>query len=620
MSSLLEEHAKGMIFINRLLLFLVMVFALFLILIIRLFYLQISNYNYFKNRSENNRIKIEIIPPLRGDIVDRNNNKLTNNRNSYGLTLYRNNKQKDSEFTELIADILNFNQDKISRINRRLKNNRNKSAVLVLDNLTWDELVKIENNTYKLNNISIDDGYIREYLYSYEFAHILGYVSIPNDKDIDNLSDKIKKDILLHPNFKIGKNGLEASYNSKLTGKSGYKKTEINAFNVPIRELDKKEAEKGIDIRLTLDLKLQSYIYNKVKDMRASIIVLNVKTGEILSMVSTPSFDTNEFINGISNDYWNNLINDEKKPMFNKTISALYAMGSTFKPVVSIAALENGWNKDKKIDCKGTMNITKKQIFKCWTWREHGHGKINIIEALERSCNIFFANIGLSAGVNNIYDTAKKLGIGENFNLGLKEYNAGILPNQSWKLKTYKESWTSGDTINMSIGQGYILANPLQMAVMVSRIANNGYPIIPFLIYNSPLREHNKNLFNQDPMFNEESIKITKQGMFNVINAKHGTAYWTRPKGKEEKYGICGKTGTAQVISLTLKEKLENELDKNQKLKEKYVDHGLFVGFAPFDDPLYGISVIIEHGSGGSVSAAPVAVDILKYAIDNKII
>jgi penicillin-binding protein 2 len=329
-------------------------------------------------------------------------------------------------------------------------------------------------------------------------------------------------------------------------------------------------------------------------------------------MVSTPSFETNEFTDGISNNYWTDLLNDERKPLYNKTINALYAMGSTFKPIVSISALENNWDENKKVECSGIMKVNRKLDFRCWKKR-HGHGRINIIEAIEGSCNIFFANLGLFAGINNIYNTASRLGIGESFDLDLPGYDSGILPSPSWKKEYYNESWTKGDTINLSIGQGYVLANPLQLAVMVSRIANGGYPIRPFLVFDSPIRDYNTNLYSLKPMFGEKSINITKIGMFNVVNGEHGTARWVKVK---KSYQISGKTGTAQVISMESREKIEKSLKDGEGLDEKYKNHGIFIGFAPFDLPRYGIAVVIEHGDSGSVSAAPVAMEILKFLLD----
>ena len=612
MSSLLEEHAKGLVFIRRVLISLIPLLFLTIIIIYRLFFLQILNFDELKNKSENNRIKIEVIPPIRGNILDRNNNKITNNRNSYELVLYKN-KKKTNTITNLI-EILDLNDDKQRKINKQLKNNRDKKVVSIMNNLTWEELTKISLNSYKLENLRIEEGYVREYLYANEFAHITGYVATPNDFEIKKLSKKIKKNILMHPYYKIGKNGLESYFNSKLTGKSGYKKIEVNAYNIPIKDIEKNDPEKGNDLKLTIDLRLQKFIYDRVSDMTAAIVVMNVETGEIIALVSTPSFDVNNFVDGISNKEWIELVNNDKKPLYNKTISALYAMGSTFKPVVAIAALENGWDENKKIDCKGSMKISKKLNFRCW--KKIGHGKINIVQAIERSCNIFFANLGLFAGVNNIYNVAKELGIGEFFDINLPEYNNGILPNPTWKKEYHNDVWTKGDTINMSIGQGYILANPLQLATMIARIVNNGYPIKPFLVYDSNLRDYNMSLYNNEPMFKEKNIKIVKKGMFEVINGNYGTASKLRTKSNSQ---ISGKTGTAQVISLEAKEKMEKQLKEGEKLDEKYQNHGIFVGFAPYEKPKYAISVVIEHGGSGSMSAAPVAVDILRFMIDNNI-
>ncbi|MDR2778419.1 MAG: penicillin-binding protein 2 [Rickettsiales bacterium] len=611
MSNLLQEHVKGSIFIRRLLIFLAFQITLIILLVFRLFYLQIIDFKNLKSRSESNRIKIDVIPPLRGNIFDRNNNRLTNNRVSYELVSYKNR----YSLVKKIANILNMPEEKQTRIMKRLKNNGKKQVVSITSNLTWDELVKILLNNHRISNFSIEEGYIREYPYSKEFAHILGYVAVPNEKEIKKLSKKVRKNILLHPNFKIGKNGLESSLDSKIMGKSGHRKVEVNAYNALIREISRKEPEKGEDVKLTIDLETQKFIYGMVKDLRSAIVVLDIDSGEILAMVSTPSFETNEFIDGISNNYWIDLLNDERKPLYNKTINALYAVGSTFKPIVSIAALENNWDENKKIECNGVVKINKKLDFRCWK-KHHGHGRINIIEAIESSCNIFFANLGLFAGINNIYNTASRLGIGENFDLDLLGYESGILPSPSWKKEYHNESWTKGDTINLSIGQGYVLANPLQLAVMVSRIANGGYPIKPFLIFDSPVREYNRSLYSQKPMFSEKSINITKVGMFNVVNGERGTARWIKTK---KNYQISGKTGPAQVISMESREKIEKNLKNSEQLDEKYKNHGIFIGFAPFDKPRYGVAVVIEHGDSGSVSAAPIAMEILKFLIDNGI-
>lgn len=613
MSSLLEEHVKGSIFLKRLFFMLAVQGVCIIILISRLFYLQILHFDDFKKKSEENRIKVNIIPPLRGNILDRNNNRLTNNRNSYEIILYKNKRNNTENILKEISEILDLNDEKKNRMEKQLANGINRPIVSILNNLTWDELVKLEAESYRLDSISIEEGSIREYLYGKQFAHLLGYVATPNDKDISKFSGKIKKDILMHPNYKIGKNGLEASFNSRLIGEIGYKKIEVNAHNVPIKEIEKMDAKIGQDIRLTIDLKLQNYIYKLVENLRAAVVVLNVNTGEILAMVSTPSFETNEFINGISNQYWLELINDERKPLYNKTISALYSMGSTFKPIVAIAGLEYGWDESRQVDCKGFIPISKKIILNCW--KRSGHKKLNIVEALERSCNIFFANLGMTIGVNEIYETAKKLGIGEKFNINLNEYNKGILPNPAWKKKTYGEVWTKGDTVNMSIGQGYVLANPLQMAVMVSRIANGGYPVKPFLIYNSEVREENKELFSKEPMFKEKSVELTKEGMLRVIKGRHGTASWLR----ETKYDIAGKTGTAQVISMKAMKRIIEMLGENEDLDEKYRNHSIFIGFTPRNKSKYGIAVVVEHGGSGGAVAAPLGVKILEFARDNEI-
>jgi penicillin-binding protein 2 len=615
MSSIIDESNKGKIFTRRLIFVVICQSILVCTLIARLIYLQIIDYNNFKNRAENNNIKFQIIPPLRGNFLDRNNVKLTNNRKSYNVFLYKGSKNAvDRKNIKNIADILKLTQEEQNRMNRQLAINKNQQVVNILSNLTWEKLSNIETNSYKLKNISIDEGNIREYLYPQETGHITGYVSSPNEKDIIQFSKIFSKDILLNPNFKVGRNGLELILNSTLIGKSGYKKIEVNVNNAPLREIEKKLPEAANDIRLTIDINLQKFIFEKMGDKTGGVVVLDVKTGEILAMASNPSFNGNQFVDGVLNDYWEELLNNPKKPLYNKTITGLYAPGSTFKPIVAIAALEsNSWDEKKKFNCPGKIMLGKTE-FKCWV--KHGHGNLNMIEALERSCNIFFINLGLTTGMGKIFEVASSLGIGENFDLKLSEFKNGIMPNKDWKYEVYKDVWVRGDTANTSIGQGFLLVNPLQMAVVVSRIANNGYPIKPYLIYDDVEKQsYNRLIFGLEPLFKQKSIDVVKKGMHDVVNGRHGTASWIKFKNKE-KYGIAGKTGTAQVIATNFREEME---EREEGIVEHFKNHGWFIGFAPLDNPKYGIAVLIEHGGGGSVSAAPIGIETLKYAIDNGI-
>lgn len=611
MSSIFEEHIKGKIFINRLFILLIFQIIAIIILITRFFYLQVIEFSNFKNKSESNNIKYLVIPPLRGNFLDRNNIKLTNNNVSYNVVLYKEKKERNNrKEVRKVIKILNLNLERQKKIYKQLKLNNNKKIVSILNNLSWEELNILENNFYKLNNIIVEKGYIRKYLYPYEFSHLIGYVAIPNEMESKKMLNFFSKDIVFNTDFKIGKNGLEQTKNLILNGTSGYKKVEVNVNNIPIREFEKKTAEPANDIKLTIDINIQKYVYEKVKHLRASVVVLDIYTGEILSMISTPSYDGNQFIDGISSEYWNELNTDEKKPMFNKTINALYAPGSTFKPIVALAALEHGWNSKQKYRCNGKY-LMKKIEFRCW--KKEGHGEMDIIQAITQSCNTFFINLSLDVGINKISEMATNLGFNEVFDLDLPDFKNGILSNPEWKKKIYFDTWVRADTANTSIGQGFLLANPLQLAVVISRIANGGYPIKPFLFYdNEETRGRNTLLFKlNQPIFSEKSYKIVKEGLFNVVNRDRGTASWIRLKNKE-KYQICGKTGTAQVINLDFKE----EMEKGDRLEEKFKNHGLFIGFTSYDNPRYAISVVIEHGGSGSVAAAPIAIDILRYVSD----
>ncbi len=613
MLSIHEEHEKSTISSKRLIfVFLVQIF-LFFILLIRLFCLQIFNYEKYKTLSEENRIKTFVIPPLRGHIFDRNNIQLTDNQKNYRVLFYKDkSEEKNMETLLKVSKILDLTENEFNKILKKMENNYGKPIITILDNVSWKDLVKLQANSYNLDGIMIEEGYIRYYPYSSTFAHIIGYVNNPTKEEIDIQNSYKERELLLHPDYKIGRTGLEKVFNKNIMGENGYRQLEMDALSIPIREIKVENATEGDNIKLTIDFNLQRFIKSRMQDVRGSAIVMNVWTGEILALVSMPSYNNNRFVEGISNQYWTKLSTDEGKPLSNKAISATYPPGSTFKLITAMSALENGWQGDKEIDCNGKLALNKKRTMHCWM--EKGHGKINLVEAIKDSCNIYFTKLGLFAGIDNIYKTAKDFGLGEKYNLKLLNIKTGTIPNREWKKKVFNDVWVSGDTVNVAIGQGFLSVTPLELAVMTSRIANGGYKIRPYLIYDSKMSQYNEELFTRLPMVKKETIDIVKQGMYDVVNTKGGTAYWTRIKQKG--FEMAGKTGTAQVIAKEKKDIMEEE---NTEIETKFQNHGLFIAFAPYDKPKYAVVVVVEHGNSGSGVAAPIAKDILLYAQKNKI-
>lgn len=613
MLSIHEEHEKSTISSKRLIfVFLIQIF-LFLILLIRLFCLQIFNYEKYKTLSEENRIKTFVIPPLRGHIFDRNNIQLTDNQKNYRVLFYKDkSEEKNMETLLKVSKILDLTENEFNKILKKMENNYGKPIITILDNVSWKDLVKLQANSYDLDGIMIEEGYIRYYPYSSTFAHIIGYVNNPTKEEIDIQNSYKARELLLHPDYKIGRTGLEKVFNENIMGENGYRQLEMNALSIPIREIKVENATEGDNIKLTIDFNLQRFIKSRMQDVRGSAIVINVWTGEILALVSMPSYNNNRFVEGISNQYWTKLSTDEGKPLSNKAISATYPPGSTFKLITAMSALENGWQGDKEIDCNGKLALNKKRTMHCWM--EKGHGKINLVEAIKDSCNIYFTKLGLFAGIDNIYKTAKDFGLGEKYNLKLLNIKTGTIPNREWKKKVFNDVWVPGDTVNVAIGQGFLSVTPLELAVMTSRIANGGYKIRPYLIYDSKMSQYNEELFTRLPMVKKETIDIVKQGMYDVVNTKGGTAYWTRIKQKG--FEMAGKTGTAQVIAKEKKDIMEEE---NAEIETKFQNHGLFIAFAPYDKPKYAVVVVVEHGNSGSGVAAPIAKDILLYAQKNNI-
>ncbi len=572
--------------------------ALATALIARLSYLQLWKHKEYSIQSDSNRIKPIIMPAPRGEVIDRNGFALTKNDRNYRLLLYLDVRRKDAELLERLTQILNLNSEEREVFAQKIKNSRRKSVISLIDNLGWDDLARIESNSHLLPGISIESGIIRRYHYAAETAHFLGYVSLPSESEIDNN----ESDLFMHPDFRIGKFGLEKSFDETLRGKYGVKYTEVNVHEIPLRTLSTKPFEEGTKLNLTIDFPLQKFVTERIKDVVASVVVMDVKTGEILSYASSPTFDPNKFVEGVSKDYWQEVNNNPKKPLSNKPISALYPPGSIFKLMVAMAGLEKKFNPNTKIHCNGSYRLGKR-VFHCW--KEEGHGTLDLTNAIMHSCNTYFFTLANQIGYESFTEIARKFGYGEKLDISLHGARSGNVPSDEWKRKYLKEPWVGGDTLNTAIGQGFVLATPLQMAVITARIANGGIPIKPYLIKNHNIGTQ-YDLLKEKPLIQLPHLNLIQEGMRRVVNEPGGTAYGKRIEVKG--FEMAGKTGTSQVIS-----KREKEMSQEENMAN--ANHAIFTGFAPFNDPKFSVAVVVEHGGSGSGAAAPVAKDVMMEAL-----
>lgn len=588
---------------RRILMIIVLVILMLSSLVFRLIYLQFFRYSDYRLKSDQNRIKSAIIPPVRGMILDRNGVPLAENKNNYRLVIYNSKQKMDYQrIIDNLVDILNLDETERQYLADKIYRNRRHSSISLIDKLTWEDLARLEVNSYKLPGISVEKGQLRYYPFAESSAHCVGYAATPSSEEVSNSKEKME--LLLHPDFRLGKSGVEKSYEQQLRGKSGWKYLEVNAYGTPVRELSINEGQYGKNVNLTIDAALQKYAYDRIKNYNASVVLMDIYTGEILVMVSAPAFNPNDFVWGVSKENWLSLINNAKKPLNNKPTSAIYPPASTIKLIITLTALQDGIITPKtNVNCKGYVKLGRRK-FHCW--KEGGHGKLDIYEAIAHSCGSYFFTVAKHLDIDSFSEMAHRFGLGESFpNLNFPDIKSGTVPNTAWKRKVLKQPWVTGDTLNVATGQGFLTVTPLQLAVMVARIANGGYPVKPILD-----REDlgiNSQLFAGKPMVPAEHLEIVKEGMFRVSNTKGGTAYWARIK--DEQYQMAGKTGTAQVIS-----KREEEYEDKSQIPEYLRNHGLFVAFAPFQAPRFAIAVVVENGISGTVTAAPIARDILLEA------
>lgn len=562
------------------------------VLVLRLSYLQLWKKKEYSALSDSNRIKSVINPAPRGLIVDRNDVPLTKNDSSYRLLLYLDRKKNAQDVVESLDDLLKLSTKQKEVFISKIKNARRKSVISLMDNLGWDDLARIEARSHLMPGVSIERGIIRRYPHPYETAHLLGYVSLPSEKDIDDNEQAL----FMHPDFRIGKTGLEKTFDDSLRGKHGIKHVEVNVHETPIQTISVKPPVEGSKLSLTIDLSLQQYVAERLKDEVASVVVMDVKTGEILTSVSSPSFNPNNFVEGISEQYWQEISSDIRKPMNNKPISAMYPPGSTFKLMVALAALEDGFNPKEKITCNGYYKLGKR-VSHCW--KDGGHGSLDMSGAIKHSCNIYFYVMSQQLGYEKFMEMAKRFGYGEQIDINLQGANSGNIPSDEWKRKVYKTRWVGGDTLNAAIGQGFVLATPMQMALATARIANGGVPIQPHLIKNSDIASQYNDL-KSNPIVDAKHLRLVQEGMSRVMNEYGGTAFGKRIRAKG--FEMAGKTGTSQVVS---------KREKDRSSMRSRANHAIFVGYAPVHDPKYAISVVVEHGGSGSKAAAPIAADVM---------
>lgn len=595
-----RDNDKGKVLISRSLIVGIGKFVLLMVIIVRLYYLQVYQADRYKTLADENRISTRLLVPPRGLIYDRNGVLIATNQQNFQALIVAEQTPNLQQTLDAFKKIMPLSESEEERIKKEIKRKRSFVPIKIKDNLSWEEVAKIQLNAPDLPGIIIDEGLSRYYPYGEKMAHILGYVSSVSDKDV-------KDDPLLEvPGFKIGKSGIEKYYEKKLRGKGGNLKLEVNAYGRVMKEIERKDGIPGERVDLTIDARLQEKAHDLFGEESGAAVLLDVHTGEILAFVSTPSYDPNLFSQGLNNEQWNALVNNEKKPLSNKAISGQYSPGSTFKIITALAALESGTIKpDTRFFCAAKM-LLGTHAFHCW--KRSGHGYLNVIEAIKHSCDIFFYETSLRLGIDKLAEMARRFGLGSKIDIGLENEKAGLIPDRAWKLRRFGESWQQGESLISGIGQGYILTTPLQLATMIARVVNGGYEVKPtFSKLSDYDREHLPRI-----KINPAYLDIVKQGMYEVVNVPGATAYRSHYDYNGIKMG--GKTGSTQVRRITMKER-QTRILKQEELPWRLRDHGLFVGYTPVDNPKYAVAVLVEHGGGGSSAAAPIASKILLEAV-----
>ncbi len=573
--------------------------------------LQVDQADEFRMLAEENRINIGLIPPARGLVYDSNGVVLADNEQHYTITMTREGAGDVDEVLARLNRIVPIAPEQLEKARTELKERSPFVPVTVAQRISWEDVARVTVNAPALPGVVAELGRSRIYPQGADMAHVVGYVGPVSDYDLSRIEDQ--DPLLQIPRFQIGKTMVENRLERELRGSAGTKRIEVNAAGRVMRELDRQEGTPGADVQLTVDARLQNYIQARLDGESAAAVVIDVTNGDIKGIGSAPTYDPNVFVRGISVALWDELNEREietrlhRRPLAAKTVQGTYPPGSTFKMVTALAALEDGVvTADETVRCVGHSEVFDVR-FHCW--RRSGHGNMNLNESLKQSCDVYYYEISQRVGIDKIAAMGRKLGLGERHDLPMSAIRSGIMPDKEWKREARDEEWRVGDTVNASIGQGYVATSPLQLAVMTARIAT-GRAVKPRLVRSIDGVEQPSGA-GESLGLNENNLRRIRRAMFDVSNNSRGTAY--RARIAEERFKMAGKTGTSQVRAIARDEN-GNVITRNSDLPWEARDHALYVAFAPAENPKYAVAIVVEHGGGGSTAAAPIARDILLQA------
>lgn len=604
------ERRLKVSFVRRTLLAAMVVLAGFLTLLGRMSYLQIWRYDYYRTRSQNNRVRLKIVPPERGIIYDRQGKALSENILRYRVVLSPSQTQNVRETLHQLGEILPLSAQEIEQFLQTYKKVRRYESAVIKPSITEQERYELSVQLYRLAGVGIESYYERYYPYGALLAHVVGYINRINERDTKIIDEEVYRGLSV-----IGRMGLEKQYEARLRGKSGYQQVETDVNGNLVRILESEPAQRGQDLYLSIDVELQKFIHETLGDYRGSCVAIEPQTGEVLAMVSKPSFDPNLFVRGIAHSQYKRLMDDPDTPLYDRALKGRYPPGSVIKPVMNLAGYYYGmFNSRTTVNCPGHYVIpdsSSSRRFHCWNRR--GHGLVNGDKALAQSCDVYYYTLGYQLGIDRMANFAQYFGLGVVTGIDLPDESAGVMPTRTWKEKRFKRPWYLGDTINASIGQGFVTTTPLQLAYMTALIARDGVPFTPRVlryVYDPVVQSFERLAQKQQErveIYREAHWREVRRSMENVIHSAIGTG-----KGIAQgmQYRMAGKSGTVQVISF------QGERIAPKDLKKEHQDNAMFIAFAPAADPKIALSIVVERGGGGSSTAAPMIRQITDFYLE----